>query len=192
MLCPRRRVAQGDAEHEPEECAVGREHLVQRQRIGHGRAYDAALAAHGRIEIGVVRALREAPDGVARAVGERLCDLGAAEVVGERGEGLRRLRGVVDDAPRGIEHRDAQAAEVVAVAGGERLGRRALVERVEQPQVEQLETCVEAFGLEVFLAAVLERDETPHEHPREREQQQEQPPVERESTLQIHSRSRGV
>ena len=177
---------QRDGQHEPEKLAVGGEHLAQRHRIGDGRADDAALAAHGRVEVVAAGACRVAADRVAGAVVQRADDLGTVEMVCGRERVERRVE---EHAAREVDERDAQVAEGLVAAGDE--GRRgdAFVEGVEHPQVEELQPGVEPLGLEALFAAVLEEDEAGRQHPREGDEQQEEPPVVGEPTPQSRSHS---
>ena len=177
---------QRDPQHEPEKVAVGGQHLAQRDAVGNGRTDDAAVAGHGRVEVVEVGALRMAADDVARAVGQGVDDFGTVEVVGRR-ERVERI--VEEDASRAVDERDAQFAEGFVVGGDEAFGGDALLQGVDQAHVEELQFAVEVFGLEVLLAAVLEQHEAGHERPREDEQQQEEPSVVGEPTLQSRSHS---
>ena len=180
---------QRDAQHEPQEFPVGREYFAQRNGVGNGRADDDPVALHGRIEIVSVGAFRVAVDGVTGVMGERLGDFGAPEVVGC---GQRVGRVVEQDAPVVVDDRYAQVAIRKGMIGEECPGCGALAERVEQPQVEELQPGIEPLGLETLFAAVLEGDEAGHQRPRKGEQQQEQPPVVGKPTPQNRSHSPGV
>ena len=184
---PRDAHQQRDAQHEPEELAVGGEHLAQRHGVGHGRADDDLVAEHRRVEVVVMGALRVAADGVSGSVSQCVGDFGPVEVVG-CGERVERV--VEEDESGAVDDRHAQCLEGLVVRGDEGGGVGAFVQSVEHPQVEELQAGVEPLGLEVLLAAVLEEHEAPHERPREGQQQQEEPPVVGETTPQIHSHIR--
>ena len=186
---PRDAHQQRDAQHEPEKFAVGGQHLAQRHGVGHGRADDAAVAEHRRVEIIAVGALGVAADGVTRSAGRGFGHFGPVEVVGG-GERVERV--VEQNAAVEADDRHAQVAEGVSLTGDESFGRCSPVHGVEHPQVEELQPRVELLGLEMLLAAVLEEDEARHQRPRKEQQQQKQPPVVGEPTLQIRNHSPAV
>lgn len=179
---------QRDAQHEPEKAPVGGQHLAQFEVVGERRADDEAVAPHGRVEVVSVGALREALERISRAVDERRAHLGTVEVVGQSGRVAAR---VVVDAPLVVENRQPQPREAAGIPGHERVGPHAGGQLVEQAEVEQLEPGVEPLDFEVLLAAVLVGDEAAHEHPRDAEQQQEEPPVVGEPTFRNRSHSPG-
>ena len=87
-------------------------------------------------------------------MGERLGDFGAPEVVGC---GQRVGRVVEQDAPVVVDDRYAQVAIRKGMIGEECPGCGALAERVEQPQVEELQPGIEPLGLETLFAAACGR-----------------------------------
>ena len=186
---PRDAHQQRDPQHEPEEFAVGGQHLAQRYGVGYGRADDVSVAEHGGVEIVAMGALGVAADGVTRAAGHGFGHFGTVEVV--RG-GQRVERIVEQDAPVTTDDSHAQVAEVIVLAGDESLGGRSLVYGVEHPQVEELQLRIELLGLEMLLASVLEEDEACHQRPRKDQQQQEQPPVVGEPIPQSRNHSPAV
>ena len=121
-----------------------------------------------------------AADDVSRAVAQGAPHLGAVEVVrpGERVEGV-----VEQHVALAVDQRNAQLLEGPFPARREDGRFDAVVQRVEHPEVDQLQVGIEPFGLEMPFAAVLEKHETGYQCPEEHQQQQEKLPVVGEPNL---------